>query len=437
MCGLRIDDPNWVRTFPHVVAPLHDECLPGCLWRCDEANGWPKNTTESMSLLPPKKGERRAWRSVVTGEGFDFDKLAELLAVPSPLMITETTFQAAQLRFLPPSSQPYADKYRNLWQGFSFQKVCPACISEGRLIRISSAVPDIHHCHIHQLEFLERCSCGAYLSGHLGTCPFICHNCGLDWKNLPRISADPQKLVDEKLYLSLYQFFLTEATWLDLERICSWLREEYDEEFLYPYFTTGIRDYQDFFLKYFPSSVLQARHELHGNISLALIIQKLIKRRASLREVILLAKSPPRPEQSCLNHSCPLFGVTDVDNSALFGYYQLPSGTQEPIWYCKECGSCYHNHRLCFTFDRDCFGSDSPVLYPSENSIARARWHLEVWKDKLRRVCRRRVKQGRGIDLREVLEEAYIPWKPNLLAARLGLVEIVETYVRLQQKSQA
>lgn len=147
-----------------------------------------------------------------------------------------------------------------------------------------------------------------------------------------------------------------------------------------------------------------------------------------------LAKCSSQPERSCLNHACPLFGITNSDNFALFGYYQLPSGKQEPVWYCKECASCYNSYRLCFTFDSDCFGNDSPTLYPSEESISQAQWSLEVWKEALSKVCRRKIKQGKEIDLREALEEAYIPWKPYLLAPRLGLIEMIRTYTLLQEK---
>ncbi len=39
------DDPAWLSTFPHLVEPHQDECLPSLLLRCDEANGWTSGTT--------------------------------------------------------------------------------------------------------------------------------------------------------------------------------------------------------------------------------------------------------------------------------------------------------------------------------------------------------------------------------------------------------
>lgn len=201
MCGLNIGDSKWLRTFPQVVAPIQDEWLPGLLWRCDEKNGWPKNTTASM-VYYPHKGGGKPRGSYVSGEGFDLGKLAQYLEV-APQLILGTTFRAAQQRLAAPS---YA-KYPNFWNGFSFRKVCPACIDEARLIRTSTALHNIHYCPVHHLILQEQCSCGAYLAGHLGISPFTCYKCGLDWKELPRSPVEHQSLVTEEQYLSWFTFF--------------------------------------------------------------------------------------------------------------------------------------------------------------------------------------------------------------------------------------
>jgi hypothetical protein len=45
MQTIYISDPEWQETFPHRVAPLPDEWLPGLLLRCDEVNDWDSGKT--------------------------------------------------------------------------------------------------------------------------------------------------------------------------------------------------------------------------------------------------------------------------------------------------------------------------------------------------------------------------------------------------------
>jgi len=45
MQRVHISDDAWMMTFPHRVAPLPDEWLPGLLLRCDEVNQWDSGTT--------------------------------------------------------------------------------------------------------------------------------------------------------------------------------------------------------------------------------------------------------------------------------------------------------------------------------------------------------------------------------------------------------
>jgi hypothetical protein len=51
-----------------------------------------------------------------------------------------------------------------------------------------------------------------------GQKPFTCHECGLDWAQFPRRSADPERLLLEQKILAWYDFFFSKGTRVVLHR---------------------------------------------------------------------------------------------------------------------------------------------------------------------------------------------------------------------------
>jgi len=59
MQPIRITEPAWYTTFPHLVAPREGEGLTGLLLRCDEANLWGTGMTLTYLLGSTSRPEMR------------------------------------------------------------------------------------------------------------------------------------------------------------------------------------------------------------------------------------------------------------------------------------------------------------------------------------------------------------------------------------------
>jgi hypothetical protein len=213
MQTIYIDDPAWQTTFPHRVAPEHDEWLPGLLLRCDEVNYWGSRTTLTHLLYPGPEKFHRCWRtgtpnlSVIPYGSLNLDFLAQLLAIPTSVLLA-TTYHTELARIYD-TAKPHP---RHLNPSFSFH-ICPVCLAEERLLQRTLALPHITSCPEHHVALLGVCQCGTPLRlFHRQACPFTCHNCGRDWADLPRIKAAPSQLELEQKYLTWYAFFFSEGT---------------------------------------------------------------------------------------------------------------------------------------------------------------------------------------------------------------------------------
>lgn len=213
MQQIGIDNPQWLTTLPHVVAPREDEWLGGLLLRCDAANGWASRTTVAHLMRVVKKRMREAWRSdlpnlIVWGKtaGYLYG-LAQLLALlPQQVRATTYTDELARLFGLQKVNATM------LTLRFVFQ-LCPECIAFERFLRRLLVLPYVTVCPSHQLVLQHNCQCGAALrifSKH--TAPFCCYQCGADWSSLPRQGVSSHQLALTEQLLGWYTFFLTEGT---------------------------------------------------------------------------------------------------------------------------------------------------------------------------------------------------------------------------------
>jgi hypothetical protein len=109
---------------------------------------------------------------------------------------------------------------------------CPLCLNEAQYFRLIWQVKAIHHCHIHGIPLVDRCSCGKpipYLPPNITAA--CCPNCGVELKTLkyeditPHIEHQPLKdwnflldpsqntltyssLYDPKQYLAIKLLFI-------------------------------------------------------------------------------------------------------------------------------------------------------------------------------------------------------------------------------------
>jgi len=220
MHDIHISDPAWRTTFPHLVAPLPNEWIAGLLLRCDERNRWGSGTTLNHVLRPESNRSSMNDFSSIVPTAIDLEALAQALALPVSA-IGATTY-LAELARLYDAEHPHT---KLLSSSFAFH-LCPACIAEERKLSRLLTLPHITHCPQHRLSLVKSCQCGAPLRlFHRQAQPFSCHQCGLDWRNLPQHQVDPERLEMEQYLLLFYDFFLTKGT---PELLASTIRLIYD-----------------------------------------------------------------------------------------------------------------------------------------------------------------------------------------------------------------
>jgi TniQ protein len=209
MQRVSIDDPAWRTTFPHLVAPLPDEWLPGLLLRCDEVNHWSSMTTLALlQQLSPREEDRykRVDRYMYIDKCLiDLDYLTKLLAITTNASIATTYYfervQLSNMVIFP----------ERIMSPFLF-RLCPKCVAELRLLRRTLILPHITHCPQHQLALHHMCQCGSSLHlFHPHSLPFTCYTCGMDWANLPRIEASSERVTFEREILLWYGFFFSKS----------------------------------------------------------------------------------------------------------------------------------------------------------------------------------------------------------------------------------
>jgi hypothetical protein len=165
MQPIRITDPAWYTTFPHLVAPRENEWITGLLLRCDEVNHWDSGATLTYLLEPTNKRHLKGGVGLLKEE--HLEKLADALAVPVSAILA-TTYQA-ELAYL------YGGVSQN--PGISTTPVpfhiCPMCLGEDRMLRRLSTLPDITHCPLHGLSLVERCQRGTHCLSPATAAPWI------------------------------------------------------------------------------------------------------------------------------------------------------------------------------------------------------------------------------------------------------------------------
>jgi TniQ len=214
MQRVSIDDPAWYTTFPHLVPPLPDEWLPGLLLRCDEVNHWESGTT--LALLQQLSPRGIDWRIrmhryiYIPPYLLNLDYLAQLLAIPISAVLA-TTYYFERVQLYHNGKNP-----ERLYPPFSFH-LCPECLAESRLLRRNLILPHITHCPRHQLALLDTCQCGSSLFlFHRQSWPFTCYTCGVNWADLPRTEASPERVALENDFMLWYEFFFSKGTLLSV-----------------------------------------------------------------------------------------------------------------------------------------------------------------------------------------------------------------------------
>jgi hypothetical protein len=214
-----MDDPRWLTTVPQLVSPAPDEWLPGLLLRCDAVNGWASRTTMAHLARLGQQRLRESWHSdipnlIVWGASAGYlQQVAQLVAL-SPQQVRGTTY-TDELARLFHSPKLHATL---LTLVFSFH-LCPVCIAESRLLRRVLVLPYLDVCLEHQVALRHTCLCGTPLRIFTKrTAPFSCHQCGLDWGELPRQSITGEQLMLAEQVLGWYTFFLTVGTPVMVQR---------------------------------------------------------------------------------------------------------------------------------------------------------------------------------------------------------------------------
>jgi hypothetical protein len=220
MHRIHISDPAWRTTFPHLITPFPNAWIAGLLVRCDETNCWGSGITLGHVLREDGKRSTMNDLSSIVPAVIDLAALAAALAVPLSAIVATTYL--AELARLYDVTHLHA---KLLSSSFAFH-LCPACVAEERKLSRLLTLPHITHCPKHQISLVRICQCGAPLRlFHRQARPFTCHKCGLDWKNLPQRTMDPERLEVEQHLLSYYDFFFTKGT---PELLASTLRLIYD-----------------------------------------------------------------------------------------------------------------------------------------------------------------------------------------------------------------
>ena len=223
------DASAWQTTFPHRVAPLPDEWLPGLLLRCDKANHWESGTTFRALLHSTHHPGFGPGSSLIVIPSSILEYLAPLLMVSASCLLATT--YGLELARLYSTSAPHSEHLLGPRRGtnvrlflekgvgrqaiitmFGFH-ICPLCMVQARLLRRTVMLPYLKSCPVHHIAFHTHCTCGwPLILFSRGKQPFLCFACGLDWARLPHIQLPPDQATLERDLWALYEFFLLKGT---------------------------------------------------------------------------------------------------------------------------------------------------------------------------------------------------------------------------------
>jgi hypothetical protein len=203
-----ITDPEWYTTFPHLVAPLPDEWLPGLLLRCDEVNRWESGGSARCVLRTSNIHGTIQQLNLITPLPWVLERLAQMLAIPLDAIV-ETT-HLVELARLSSADRLIVEERGSIYHPLY---LCPECFILERLLRRTLILSHISTCLQHGLQLVRDCRCGAKLESFLMKAqPFTCHRCGCPWENLPRIEASSERMAFEEQFQSFYTFFFSKGT---------------------------------------------------------------------------------------------------------------------------------------------------------------------------------------------------------------------------------
>ncbi len=211
MGSVFLGDSAWQSTFPHRVAPSHEEWLAGLLLRCDEANRWGGGTTIVYLYRRYCSFQRNRWLTLpymfVTPLSMITD-LAHVLALPENILLL-TTYQTELCRIYNTPTPPGLLLNKNLFR-FHF---CPECIAQNRTLKRAITLAHVTICPQHQVSFTRKCICGSIQQLYTRQiAPFTGPTCYKDWSQLPRIYAKQEQIAQEQKLLALYDLFFTQGT---------------------------------------------------------------------------------------------------------------------------------------------------------------------------------------------------------------------------------
>jgi hypothetical protein len=221
--------PNWLSSFPHVVAPYPDEWFAGLLLRCDEINHRESGTTFRTLLRSTTHPGFGPGSSFIVMPEAMLSSLAQRLTVSEEHLFATT--YAYELARLYAPMRPRAGHLLGPRRGVTIPPlleksignrasatvigfhICPICVAQARLLRRTAVLPHLKSCPTHHIAFHTHCTCGTpLLLFTRRQQPFVCFTCGLDWARLPHIQLNPDQETRERDLWALYEFFLVKGT---------------------------------------------------------------------------------------------------------------------------------------------------------------------------------------------------------------------------------
>jgi hypothetical protein len=394
--------PAWRRAgriqaaaLPVVIAPIADELLLGVGLRCDLANGFTAGSTLTMTARFPS-GPSTYGRPgfSVTGSVFDEPELAGLLGWPIS-QVRETTYRDALTRLFGPKVES-----KRLGRLGSF-RICPACISDFRLIRRETILPWVEQCPVHRIQLISDCSCGIPLRAHSsGQEPFHCPDCWSDWGSLPRVRLDPWEDLRQRRIIHAYRTLIVRGDDTLPARIASATELDGPRRWDYGWSTR-------------PFALERLNGLRKADLrSLASFVAAIVVREIPPERLFEPRPLRPRDRRTCGNTGCAFSGRPG--SMRLNGI--RPNGAES---YCAECGSRYIGDRMILAFDLEHGGTVHPLV------VAAARARLALFHERLPAAClriREVIPEG-SIHVGHVFREAGIPNARYLRARRLGLVQ--------------
>lgn len=186
---------------------------------------WTSGTTLAYLLRTVHQSAQASTRlNIITPSLLYLECLSQLLAIPVNVLWA-TTFQREMDRVSSPGLRMLIQRS----QAFQLA-LCPQCLTETRTLARGLVLPHITLCLQHHLILQKSCMCGTKLQLFSQQArPFACSDCDLDWKNLPPVTASPERLLLEQQLLSCYDLFFTHGTPKLVRNILT-LIAEYDQK---------------------------------------------------------------------------------------------------------------------------------------------------------------------------------------------------------------